>query len=127
MAGPYDPQVAQWFAAVDVDRSGRISAAELQSALMSSNGRQFSETACRLMIGKLSCLIAHSPFELQVASVKNLSPMQIANVTVRRMCNIIFSCCTLRLGLSSTFLISLKERERGKAILFFIFESHEVK
>jgi len=46
-----DPQVAQWFAAVDVDRSGRISALELQGALVSSNGRQFSEAACRLMIG----------------------------------------------------------------------------
>lgn len=53
MAAPYDPQIAQWFAAVDVDRSGQITAPELQSALMSSNGRQFSETACKLMIGKL--------------------------------------------------------------------------
>jgi len=51
MAAPYDPQVAQWFSAVDVDRSGRIEVKELQSALMSSNGSQFSETACRLMIG----------------------------------------------------------------------------
>jgi Ca2+-binding EF-hand superfamily protein len=51
MAAPYDPQVQQWFAAVDSDHSGRISGTELQSALMSSNGRQFSETACRLMIG----------------------------------------------------------------------------
>jgi len=51
MAGQYDPQVAQWFAAVDTDRSGRITSTELQTALMSSNGRQFSETACRLMIG----------------------------------------------------------------------------
>jgi len=46
-----DPQVSQWFASVDADRSGRINAVELQSALMSSNGRKFSETACRLMIG----------------------------------------------------------------------------
>ncbi|CAL8070185.1 unnamed protein product [Orchesella dallaii] len=51
MAGQYDPQIAQWFAAVDTDRSGRITSTELQTALMSSNGRQFSETACRLMIG----------------------------------------------------------------------------
>jgi len=47
----YDPQIGQWFAAVDVDRSGRITATELQAALMSSNGRKFNETACRLMIG----------------------------------------------------------------------------
>jgi len=46
-----NPQVAQWFAAVDADRSGRISATELRSALMSSNGRMFSEASCRLMIG----------------------------------------------------------------------------
>ncbi len=47
----HDPQIGQWFAAVDVDRSGRITAPELQAALMSSNGRKFNETACRLMIG----------------------------------------------------------------------------
>jgi len=46
-----NPQVQQWFAAVDQDRSGRISAAELKQALMSSNGRTFSESCCRLMIG----------------------------------------------------------------------------
>ena len=49
--GMPDPQVQQWFNAVDQDRSGRITASELQSALMSSNGQKFSETACRLMIG----------------------------------------------------------------------------
>jgi Ca2+-binding EF-hand superfamily protein len=49
--GTIDPQVAQWFAAVDTDRSGRITAPELQGALMSSNGQKFSEAACRLMIG----------------------------------------------------------------------------
>jgi len=48
--GP-NPQVAQWFAAVDTDRSGRITASELKKALISSNGKEFSETVCRLMIG----------------------------------------------------------------------------
>jgi len=47
----YNPQIEQWFAAVDADRSGRITAPELQAALMSSNGRKFNDTACRLMIG----------------------------------------------------------------------------
>jgi Ca2+-binding EF-hand superfamily protein len=47
----YNPQVQQWFAAVDADRSGRITATELQAALMSSNGRSFSDSCCRLMIG----------------------------------------------------------------------------
>jgi len=47
----YDPQIAQWFQAVDADRSGRITSSELQAALMSSNGRKFNDTACRLMIG----------------------------------------------------------------------------
>ncbi|ODM89826.1 Peflin [Orchesella cincta] len=47
----HDPQITAWFMAVDQDRSGRIQAHELQSALMSSNGRRFSDTACRLMIG----------------------------------------------------------------------------
>lgn len=49
--GHIDPQVREWFQAVDTDRSGRIEAPELQAALMSSNGRKFSEDACRLMIG----------------------------------------------------------------------------
>lgn len=48
-----DPQISQWFNAVDVDRSGRITCNELQAALMSSNGRKFNDTACRLMIGEV--------------------------------------------------------------------------
>jgi len=46
-----DPQLASFFQAVDSDRSGRINPSELQSVLQSSNGRKFSESACRLMIG----------------------------------------------------------------------------
>jgi len=46
-----DPQLAHFFQAVGVDRSGRINATELQAVLQSSNGRKFSESACRLMIG----------------------------------------------------------------------------
>jgi len=47
----HNPQVQQWFAAVDADHSGRITAPELQAALMSSNGRSFADSCCRLMIG----------------------------------------------------------------------------
>ncbi|XP_021965584.1 peflin [Folsomia candida] len=46
-----DPQLISFFNAVDVDRSGRINPTELQQVLQSSNGRKFSENACRLMIG----------------------------------------------------------------------------
>ncbi|XP_068084937.1 peflin [Anabrus simplex] len=45
------PEVQQWFQAVDRDRSGRISAKELQSALVNGQGKNFSDTACALMIG----------------------------------------------------------------------------
>ncbi|ENN80301.1 hypothetical protein YQE_03294, partial [Dendroctonus ponderosae] len=45
------PEVTQWFAAVDRDKSGEISWQELQSALVNAEGRNFSESACRLMIG----------------------------------------------------------------------------
>lgn len=46
-----NPEVQQWFAAVDRDGSGRISAIELKSALANGQGGTFSDTACRLMIG----------------------------------------------------------------------------
>ena len=49
-----DPSVQQWFSAVDTDRSGQISAQELQRALVNGNWSHFSEEACRMMIGKLS-------------------------------------------------------------------------
>ena len=49
-----DPSVQQWFSAVDTDRSGHISAQELQRALVNGNWSHFSEEACRMMIGKLS-------------------------------------------------------------------------
>jgi len=45
-----DPQIAQWFSAVDQDRSGQIEAKELQRALVNGNWSHFSEEACRMMI-----------------------------------------------------------------------------
>jgi len=45
-----DPQIAQWFHAVDQDRSGHIDAKELQRALVNGNWSHFSEEACRMMI-----------------------------------------------------------------------------
>lgn len=51
-SGGISPQVQQWFYAVDKDRSGFISAAELKSALVNAQGQTFSDTACYLMIGK---------------------------------------------------------------------------
>ncbi|XP_005111860.1 peflin [Aplysia californica] len=46
-----DPQVQQWFMSVDGDRSGRITADELQRALVNTNWTQFNQETCRLMIG----------------------------------------------------------------------------
>jgi len=46
-----DPNVQQWFSMVDRDRSGRITAMELQAALANGQGGTFSDTACKLMIG----------------------------------------------------------------------------
>ena len=45
-----DPQLAQWFNAVDRDRSGQIGAKELQRALVNGNWSHLSEEACRMMI-----------------------------------------------------------------------------
>jgi len=45
-----DPSVAQWFQAVDSDRSGHITADELKRALVNGNWSHFSEEACRMMI-----------------------------------------------------------------------------
>merc|ERR1711934_795784 len=45
-----DPQVQQWFNAVDQDRSGQITAGELSKALVNGNWSNFSEEACRMMI-----------------------------------------------------------------------------
>jgi len=45
-----EPQIAQWFNAVDQDRSGQIDAKELQRALVNGNWSHFSEEACRMMI-----------------------------------------------------------------------------
>ncbi|RUS75002.1 hypothetical protein EGW08_017225 [Elysia chlorotica] len=46
-----DPQVQQWFMSVDTDRSGRITAQELQQALVNTNWTQFNLETCRLMVG----------------------------------------------------------------------------
>lgn len=46
------PEVQQWFAAVDRDRSGKINAQELKAALINGKGEQFSDNSCKLMISK---------------------------------------------------------------------------
>jgi len=46
-----DPTIWGWFQAVDGDRSGRISAVELQQALTNNNWSHFNAETCRLMIG----------------------------------------------------------------------------
>ena len=43
-------QVRGWFMAVDSDRSGQISATELQQALVNGNMSRFSEETCRMLI-----------------------------------------------------------------------------
>jgi len=52
-----NPDVQRWFSAVDRDHSGKISAKELQAALVNGQGRNFSDQACTLMIGKLTLLM----------------------------------------------------------------------
>jgi Ca2+-binding EF-hand superfamily protein len=46
-----NPDVQRWFTTVDKDRSGQINWQELQSALINGQGKNFSDTACKLMIG----------------------------------------------------------------------------
>ncbi|XP_022101488.1 programmed cell death protein 6-like isoform X2 [Acanthaster planci] len=46
-----DPTVYQWFLAVDQDRTGSITAMELQQALTNNNWSHFNAETCRLMIG----------------------------------------------------------------------------
>jgi len=48
---PVDPQTVAWFQAVDTDRSGHITAIELQQALTNANWTHFNPDTCRLMIG----------------------------------------------------------------------------
>lgn len=45
-----DPQVRQWFQAVDQDNSGHIDSKELGQALANGDGTMFSEEACKMMI-----------------------------------------------------------------------------
>jgi Ca2+-binding EF-hand superfamily protein len=52
-----DPNIQQWFSMVDRDRSGRITAMELQAALANGQGGTFSDTACKLMIGMSSFIM----------------------------------------------------------------------
>ncbi|KAL5289479.1 PEF1 family protein [Megaselia abdita] len=53
--GGYQPpqqnsSVQQWFTNVDRDRSGKINAEELKSALINGQGEHFSDNSCKLMI-----------------------------------------------------------------------------
>ena len=46
-----DPTIYSWFQAVDADKSGQITAIELQQALTNGNWSHFNPETCRLMIG----------------------------------------------------------------------------
>ncbi|BFZ17233.1 hypothetical protein BsWGS_20273 [Bradybaena similaris] len=46
-----DPELWTWFQSVDTDHSGKITATELQQALMNGNWSPFNPETCRLMIG----------------------------------------------------------------------------
>ena len=46
------PETQRLFSMVDRDQSGKITSTELKSALINGKGEQFSDTACKLMIGK---------------------------------------------------------------------------
>lgn len=50
------PDIQQWFSMVDKDRSGQITAKELQTVLANGQGGNFSDTACKLMIGMFTIL-----------------------------------------------------------------------
>jgi len=49
MAQP-DPQIAQWFHTVDRDRSGRLTAEQLQQALRNNNYSTFDLQVVHMMI-----------------------------------------------------------------------------
>ena len=70
---PVDPQTVAWFQAVDTDRSGHITARELQQALMNANWSNFNFDTCRLMIGK-----SHTIFcVFQVSMCCNFTPFRL--------------------------------------------------
>lgn len=48
-----DPTLWNWFVTVDRDRSGEITADELQQALLNGNWSHFNSETCRLMIGNV--------------------------------------------------------------------------
>jgi len=49
--GGINPETQRMFDMVDRDRSGKISAKELQAALINGKGENFSDNACAIMIG----------------------------------------------------------------------------
>ncbi|XP_059152878.1 sorcin-like [Physella acuta] len=51
MPAGVSPELWTWFQSVDTDRSGKITATELQQALMNGNWSPFNPETCRLMIG----------------------------------------------------------------------------
>ena len=51
------PDVYTWFVAVDTDKSGQITAKELQAALTNGNWSNFNAETCRLMIGEFGYLL----------------------------------------------------------------------
>ena len=70
----------QWFVTVDTDKSGQITAMELQQALTNGNWSHFNPETCRLMIGEcctmLSLVLQSKCTVLQIVTVGRLDSFQ---------------------------------------------------
>lgn len=91
------PDVQNMFNAVDTDRSGRISAKELQGALQNGKGEGFSDRCCELMICKF-CLTRATTLQIRitvfpfVAVCSNVRSRQQWHRGCALICQIIWVC-----------------------------------
>lgn len=84
-----NPEVERMFNAVDTDRSGKISAKELQAALQNGRGAGFSDKCCELMICEWveslsKSRLTNDGFLFQQRCLITITP---ARLTSRRLAN----------------------------------------
>ena len=56
---PVNPEIYNWFRAIDKDNSGHLNAVELQQALTNANWSHFNAETCRLMVCEYRRQIRH--------------------------------------------------------------------
>ena len=102
-----DPTLWNWFVTVDRDRSGQITADELQQALLNGNWSHFNSETCRLMIGNLLFLLFLD--KIRLCTEVCMLTIFLLDSTVTEPCQSLIRCNPVWTGTCCSSLLKINQ------------------